>query len=76
MGLFILKGGRRVEKLIREYKKSLRLLRCAKVVPVGYSSMISDTQWAIDLMDTGHIPGTKWTVARWSREKREVPVDP
>lgn len=63
-----------MEELIREYKKSLRLLRCAKVVPVGCSSMVSDTQWAIDLMETGHILGTKWTVARWSREKREVPV--
>lgn len=28
------------------------------------------------ILETGHIPGTKWTEARWSREKREVPVDP
>ncbi|MFA5385641.1 MAG: sigma factor-like helix-turn-helix DNA-binding protein [Eubacteriales bacterium] len=38
--------------------------------------MISDTEWAIDLMETGRIPGSKWSVARWSREKREVLCDP
>ncbi|WP_286725538.1 sigma factor-like helix-turn-helix DNA-binding protein [Pelotomaculum sp. PtaB.Bin117] len=27
-------------------------------------------------METGHIPGTKWIVVRWSQAKREVPVDP
>ncbi len=43
---------------------------------MGCSKMVSDTQWTIDLMETGHIPETRWTVARWSREKREVPVDP
>lgn len=65
-----------MEGLIREYKQSLRLLRNSKVVPMEYSSMVSDTQWAVELMETGHIPGTKWTVARWSRDKREIPVDP
>lgn len=66
----------RLEGLIREYKRSLRLLRHAKVKPLYYGSMVSDTQWAIRYMETGHIPGTKWSVARWSRPKREIPVDP
>lgn len=65
-----------MEDLIREYKKSLRLLRSAKVVPMEYGSMVSDTQWAIELMETGHIPESKWTVSRWPIVKREVPVDP
>lgn len=52
------------------------MLRRAKVKPLLSGSMISDTQWAIDYMETGHIPGTKWTVARWSRAKREVLCDP
>lgn len=65
-----------MKDLIREYKASLRLLRSAKAVPMEYGSMVSDTQWAIEIMETGHIPGTKWTVARWPRAKREVPVDP
>jgi hypothetical protein len=30
-----------VEGLIREYKKSLELLRSAKVVPMEYGSMVS-----------------------------------
>jgi RNA polymerase sigma-70 factor (ECF subfamily) len=38
--------------------------------------MISDTQWAIKYMETGHIPGTKWKVARWNREDREILFDP
>jgi DNA-binding CsgD family transcriptional regulator len=65
-----------VEDLIREYKKSLKLLRSASSVSMEYSSMVSDTEWAIEIMETGHIPGTKWTVARWNRNKREIPVDP
>ncbi|MTI83455.1 MAG: hypothetical protein FH756_06005 [Firmicutes bacterium] len=65
-----------MQELIREYKKSLRLLRTAKAVPMGYSSMVSDTQWAIGIMETGRIPGTKWNVSRWAKEKREVSVDP
>ena len=62
--------------LIKEYRKSLKLLRSAKAVPLHYGSMVSDTQFAIEIMETGKIPGTKWTVARWSRDKREIPVDP
>ena len=62
--------------LIKEYKRSLKLLRSAKVVPMEYTSMVSDTLYAIEIMETGKIPGTKWTVARWSKDKREVPVDP
>lgn len=46
------------------------------MVPLHYGSMVSDTQFAIEIMETGKIPGTKWTVARWSKEKRDVPVDP
>lgn len=65
-----------LQDLIKEYRKSLRLLRSAKVVPVEYSSMVSDTQFAIEIMETGKIPGAKWSVARWSKDKREVPVDP
>lgn len=65
-----------MEGLIREYRESLRKLRSAERVPMEFNSMASDTQWAIDLMVTGHIPGTKWTVARWNREDREIPVDP
>lgn len=65
-----------LQDLIKEYRKSLRLLRSAKVVPVEYSSMVSDTQFAIEIMETGKIPGAKWSVARWSKEDREVPVDP
>ena len=65
-----------MQDLIKEYRRSLGTLRRAKVVPVEYGSMVSDTQWAIEVMETGHIPGTKWTVARWARSKREVPVDP
>lgn len=65
-----------MDDLIREYKKSLRLLRSCKAPPLLLGSMISDTEWAIDLMVTGNIPGTRWTVARWSRSKREIPCDP
>ena len=65
-----------MEQLIREYRVSIRKLRAAKVKPLEYSSMISDTEFAITYMKTGAIPGTKWTVARWSTCKREIPVDP
>jgi len=69
-----------LQDLIKEYRKSLRVLRTAKrmlkVVPMEFGSMVSDTQFAIDVMETGRIPGTKWSVARWSKDKREVPVDP
>lgn len=65
-----------MQELVKEYRKSLRLLRSAKVVPLEYGSMVSDTLYAIEVMETGRIPGTKWTVARWSRDKREIPVDP
>lgn len=65
-----------MQNLIKEYRKSLRVLRSAKVVPLHRGSMMSDTQFAIEVMETGRIPGTKWTVARWSKEDRELPVDP
>lgn len=65
-----------LQDLIKEYKKSLRLLRTANTVPLHYSSMVSDTQYAIEIMTTGKIPGTKWTIARWPVVKREIPVDP
>lgn len=64
-----------MQELIKEYKKSIKKLREAKVVPVQRNSMISDTLWAIDIMDTGKIPGTKWTTARWTKDKREIPID-
>ncbi len=65
-----------LKDLIREYKKSLGLLRQSSILPIHRKSMISDTVWAIQYMETGHIPGNKWNVARWSRDKREVSVDP
>jgi len=65
-----------VKKLIMEYKQSLRDLHKGKVKPLYLHSMISDTQWAISYMETGQIPGTKWSVARWSKEDREVLFDP
>lgn len=65
-----------MQDLIKEYKESLKVLRSAKVVPLEYGSMVSDTMFAIEVMETGRIPGTKWTVARWARDKREIPVDP
>ncbi|MCL6557391.1 MAG: hypothetical protein K6U74_01070 [Firmicutes bacterium] len=65
-----------MEDLIKEYRESLRMLRNAKATPLHAGSMISDTEFAIELMETGHIPGTKWAVARWPVAKREVPVDP
>lgn len=61
-----------MRKLIKEYKESLRDLRSGKVAPLYRGSMISDTEWAIGYMETGQIPDTKWTVARWSKEDREV----
>ena len=68
------------QDLIKEYKRSLKPLRSAirnaKMVPMEYTSMVSDTLYAIEIMETGKIPGTKWTVARWSKDKREIPVDP
>jgi DNA-binding CsgD family transcriptional regulator len=70
------KGVIRLEDLIREYRKSLRLLRSAKTKPLFCGSMVSDAEFAIEYMATGHIPGTKWTVARWPLRKREIPVDP
>lgn len=76
LGPYSFKGVAQVEDLIREYRESLRTLRQAKVAPLQRGSMISDTEWAIDLMETGHIPGTKWSVARWSLAKREVLCDP
>ncbi|GBF35499.1 hypothetical protein DCCM_4628 [Desulfocucumis palustris] len=65
-----------MKELIDEYKKSLSLLRRSNISPIHGRSMISDTLWAIEYMETGRVPGKKWSVARWSREKREVPVDP
>lgn len=65
-----------MKDLIQEYRESLRVLRNAKAVPLYRSSMVSDTEWAIKYMETGNIPGTKWTVARWSRKDREVLFDP
>jgi hypothetical protein len=64
-----------LQDLIKEYRKSLKELRSAKVVPLECGSMVSDTLFAIEVMETGRIPGTKWTVARWARDKREIPVD-
>jgi len=64
-----------MQDLIQEYKKSIKTLRNAKTVPVQCNSMISDTLWAVEVMETGKIPGTKWTVARWAKDKREIPVD-
>lgn len=57
-----------------EYRKTLGALRNSKMSPLYSGSIISDTEWSIKLMETGHIPGTKWTVARWSREDRELPI--
>lgn len=64
-----------VQDLIKEYQQSLGTLRWAKV-PVEYGSMVSDTQYAIEIMETGRIPGTKWSVARWPKAKREVLMNP
>ena len=71
-----LRGWQRVRELIREYRQSLRALRKADPVPLYWASMVSTTEWAIRYMETGRIPGTKWTVARWAKDKREIPVDP
>ena len=64
-----------MQELIQEYKRSIKTLRGAKAVPLQCNSMISDTLWAIDIMETGKIPGTKWQVTRWAKDKREIPVD-
>ena len=64
-----------MQKLIKEYKQSIKDLREAKVVPMECNSMISDTLWAVEIMKTGKIPGTKWTTARWTKDKREIPMD-
>ena len=65
-----------MEDLIRQYRVSIRILRQAKVKPQHFGSMISDASWAIAYMETGSIPGTKWTVSRWKLSKREIPMDP
>jgi RNA polymerase sigma-70 factor (ECF subfamily) len=65
-----------MEDLVCEYKRSLQLLKKSRAANVSHTGMISDTEWAIRYMETGQIPGAKWTVSRWSREKREIPVDP
>ncbi len=65
-----------MKDMIKEYKQSLRKLRSGKVVPLHRSSMISDTEFAIEYMETGQMPGAKWTVARWSKLDREVFFDP
>jgi len=65
-----------LQDLIKEYRRSLGALRRAKAVPVEYGSMVSDTQYAIEIMETGRIPGTKWTIARWPKADRDIPVDP
>lgn len=67
-----------MRKLIQEYRQSLRALRKGKgnTVPLYRHGMIADTEWAIEYMETGQIPGTRWTVARWNREDREVLFDP
>jgi len=64
-----------MQELIKEYRKSIKELRGAEVVPIQRNSMISDTLWAVEIMKTGKIPGTKWTTARWAKDKREIPVD-
>jgi len=65
-----------MQGLIQEYKQSIKNLRTAKVVPVESSSMISDANYAIEIMETGSIPGTTWQVGRLPKEKREISVDP
>lgn len=61
--------------LIKDYSVSLRRFKKSKV-KLHKSEIISDTEWIIEYMRTGYIPGTKWTVARWETVKREVPFDP
>ncbi|HBV95642.1 MAG TPA: hypothetical protein DEF36_01130 [Desulfotomaculum sp.] len=65
-----------MEDLVRQYKSSLNMLKKSRVASVSRAGMISDTEWVIRYMETGQIPGAKWTVSRWSREKREILVDP
>ena len=65
-----------MQELIKEYKESIKELRAAKVVPMERSSMISDANFSIEIMQTGRIPGTNWQVARLPKVKREIPVDP
>jgi len=65
-----------LQDLIKEYKQSIKDLRNAKVVPVECSSMISDANFAIEIMETGSIPGTTWQVGRLPKERREISVDP
>jgi len=65
-----------LQELIKEYKQSIKELRDAKVVPVQASSMISDANFSIEIMQTGRIPGTNWQVGRLPKTKREISVDP
>lgn len=64
-----------MQKLINEYRQSLREFKKSKV-DTYKAGMIGDTQFAIEYMETGRMPGAKWTVARWPIAKREVPFDP
>jgi len=65
-----------MQSLIQEYKQSIKNLRTAKVVPVESSNMISDASFAIEIMETGRIPGTTWQVGRLPKDRREISVDP
>ena len=65
-----------MQELIQEYKESISKVRKAKVVPVQASSMISDANFSIEIMQTGRIPGTSWQVGRLPKTKREISVDP
>ena len=64
-----------MQDLIKQYKQSIKTLRGAKAVPLHCGSMVSDTLYSIEIMETGKIPGTKWQVSRWAKDKREIPVD-
>ena len=65
-----------MDDLVKEYKKSLKILRKAKTVPYILNRMITDIEWVIEYMETGSMPGAKYSISRWSKDKRDVPVDP
>ena len=65
-----------MQDLIMQYKQSIKNLRTAKVIPVECSSMISDANFAIEIMETGKVPGSTWRSGRIRKDEREISVDP
>jgi positive control factor len=71
-----------MRELIKEYKKTLRLVRkihkraTRKSDREYLSSMINDLRFVIEWLETGRMPGNYRGIERRAAYEREIPVDP